>query len=147
VKFSPCFETLLAELEALLEQSSVKLGDVLEILKEIAPVLPGRSQDDYGRILVPGEDRVLRPISQVYFVDCKSDFRPETGIAAHPTISGSLARDLKIELLSSLELDQDDDDDDDDLQMGEDFTTRVEGILKEHNISGDQHRPIGNRQL
>lgn len=113
----------------------MKLGDVLELLKEIAPVLPDRSQDDYGRISVPGEDCVLHPISQVYFVDCKSDFCPATGFAAHPAISGSLARDLKIELLSSLELGQDDDDDDDDLQMGEDFTTRVEGILKEHDIS------------
>ncbi|KAF8205699.1 hypothetical protein K438DRAFT_1818327 [Mycena galopus ATCC 62051] len=134
---NPCFETLMAEVQVLLEQrpdrSGKMLKDAIELLKEIAPMLPGRSQEDYERIFVPGKDGGLHPISQVYFVDCVSDFLPETGFAAHPTVSESLARELKVQFLSSLELGEDDDEDD--LQMGEDFIKRVEGVLKEHDIS------------
>ncbi|KAF8205680.1 hypothetical protein K438DRAFT_1964095 [Mycena galopus ATCC 62051] len=133
---SPSLENLLAELEVLVERpdrSGQILKELMELLQEIPPVLPGCSQEDYERIFVPGQDGDLHPISQVYFVDCSSDFLPETGFAAHPAVSESLARELRVQFLSSLELGADGDDEDD-LQMGEDFTKRVEGVLKEHDI-------------
>jgi hypothetical protein len=105
----------------------------MEILKEIGPMLPGCSEGDYERIFVPGKDEVLHPIAQVYFVDCSSDFLPETGFPVHPAVSESLARELQVQFLSSLELGEDDDDDDD-LQMGEDFTKRVESVLKDYDV-------------
>ncbi|KAJ6490694.1 hypothetical protein C8R47DRAFT_1071069 [Mycena vitilis] len=133
---SPSLETLLTELESLLEHQDRPLQvckEAMEILKEIAPLLPaGRSQDDYERILVPARDGILHPVSQVYFVDCASDYCPE-GFPVHSAVSESLARELEVQFLSSLELDEDEDEEDD-LQMGEDFTKRVEGVLKEHDM-------------
>ncbi|KAJ6531640.1 hypothetical protein DFH09DRAFT_1044441 [Mycena vulgaris] len=136
---SPCLETLMTELALLnTEQTNLTRAvpalceKALEILKEMAPMLRSCNQDNYARIFVPGKDEVLHPIRQVYFVDCKTDFLPETGFPVHPRMPESLARDLEVQFLSSLELG--DDDDDDDLQMGEDFTTRVEGVLKEHDV-------------
>ncbi|KAJ7685634.1 hypothetical protein DFH06DRAFT_1075187 [Mycena polygramma] len=130
---SPSFETLLTELESLVEHQNRNphvWKEAMEILKELAPA--GRSQDDYERILVPARDGILHPILQVYFVDCTSDYCPE-GFPAHSAVSESLARELEVQFLSSLELDEDEDEEDD-LQMGEDFTKRVEGVLKEHDI-------------
>ncbi|KAJ7264998.1 hypothetical protein B0H12DRAFT_1101704 [Mycena haematopus] len=137
---SPSLETLLSELEVLVECPNRRMApeilkDAIELLKEISALLPGHSQGDYERIFVPGKDGVLHPIAQVYYVDSgTSDFCPEQGFPAHSEISESLARKLKVQFLSSLELGEDDDDEDD-LQMGEDFTKRVEGVLKEHDVS------------
>ncbi|KAJ7461551.1 hypothetical protein FB451DRAFT_1497484 [Mycena latifolia] len=136
---SPSLETLLTELELLIAEQTDRTRAVpaseeaLDILKELSPLLLDCSQDDYERILVPGKDGILYPIREVYFADCATDFLPETGFPVHSGMPESLARDLKVQFLSSLEL-EDDDDDDDDLQMGEDFTTRVEGVLKEHDV-------------
>ncbi|KAJ6502042.1 hypothetical protein C8R45DRAFT_1070605 [Mycena sanguinolenta] len=131
---SPCLETLLAELESTDRKLAREmLKDAIELLKEIAAILPDHSRG-YERIFLPGKDGFLHPIAQVYYVDGgASDFRPEQGFPAHSQVSESLARDLKVQFLSSLELGEDDDDEDD-LQMGEDFTKRVEGVLKEHDI-------------
>ncbi|KAF7337939.1 hypothetical protein MVEN_02017200 [Mycena venus] len=137
VDVSPCLETLLTELEVLVKRQHWNreiLKEVMELLKEIARLLPSSSEGDYGRISVPGKDGALHPIGQVYFVDCMSDFSPEIGIAAHPEVSHSLARELGVQFLSSLELGEDEDDEDD-LQMGEDLTKRIEGVLKEHDVS------------
>lgn len=132
---SPSLETLLTELNLLTAKRSATrevVSEALEILKEMAPKLASR---DYSseRVFVPGKDEVLHPIAQVYFVDSLTDFHPE-GFPAHPEMPESLARDLGVQFLSSLELGGEDDDDDDDLQMGEDFTIRVQGILKEHDV-------------
>ncbi|KAJ7024296.1 hypothetical protein C8F04DRAFT_163783 [Mycena alexandri] len=135
---SPSLDTLLTELQVLVARSGENVNsgvifEAIDMLKEIAAVLPDVSEGDYERIFVPGNDGFLHPIAQVYFLDFASDFRPETGLPTHPEVSEALARDLGVQFLSSLELD-DDDDDDDDLQMGEDFTKRVEGVLKEHDV-------------
>ncbi|KAJ7161471.1 hypothetical protein C8R43DRAFT_336009 [Mycena crocata] len=130
---SPCLGVLLAELELLLaERATTRISQALDILNEIAPLLAGCSSGDYGRVLVPGKDNALHFISESYFVDHSSTFQPDGRFPIHSAISESLARDLKVEFLSSLELGEDDDDED--LQMGEDFTTRVEGVLKEHHV-------------
>ncbi|KAJ6531185.1 hypothetical protein B0H19DRAFT_1190702 [Mycena capillaripes] len=133
---SPCLETLLTELDVVVghaNRNGEVLKEVMEILKEIAPLLPGRFQSDYERIFVPGKDGIFHPIVEVYFVDSASEFLPETGFPVHPAVSESLARDLEVQFLSALELGEDDGDEDD-LQMGEDFTKRVEGVLKEHDV-------------
>ncbi|KAJ7085658.1 hypothetical protein B0H15DRAFT_950793 [Mycena belliarum] len=97
-------------------------------------MLPDHSSDDYQRILVPGKDGILHPIDQVYYVDSATEFLPENNFAACSEMSEALARGLRVHLLSSLELGSEDDEDEDDLQMGEEFTTRVEGVLKEHDV-------------
>ncbi|KAJ7766768.1 hypothetical protein B0H16DRAFT_372468 [Mycena metata] len=135
---SPSLDTLLTELQVLVARSGENANlqvmfEAIDMLKEIAAVLPDGSDGDYDRIFVPGKDGFLHPITQVYFADLTSDFLPETGLPTHPAVSEALARDLGVQFLSSLQLD-DDDDDDDDLQMGEDFTTRVESVLKEHDV-------------
>ncbi|KAK7038120.1 hypothetical protein R3P38DRAFT_3311332 [Favolaschia claudopus] len=140
VLIDPCLETLLSEVEALASLVNYRvteshLRETIELLKAIATLIPTCSQDDYERINIPGHDGVLHPIGQVYFVDCQSDFHPDQGFASNSAISESLARKLKIQFLSSLELGYGEDDDEDDLQMGEDFTKRVEGVLKEHDVT------------
>ncbi|KAJ7749523.1 hypothetical protein DFH07DRAFT_1034864 [Mycena maculata] len=130
---SPCLETLLTELELLIpeENTDQRVAQMFKILEEIA-ILPGRSAGDYERISVPGVDGVVHPIGLVYYADSGTDFLPDFRFAAHPKMSASLARDLGVQFLSSLELG--DEDDDDDLQMGEDFINRVGNILKEHDV-------------
>ncbi|KAJ6618898.1 hypothetical protein B0H10DRAFT_2028426 [Mycena sp. CBHHK59/15] len=134
---SPCFETLLTELESIANTSDPRdrmVSRTIRILTEIAPINPGRSHHNYARILVPGDDDILHPIEQVYFEDIASDFSPEAEFPVNKQMSESLARSLEVQFLSSLELGTDDDDLDD-LQMGEDFTKRVEGVLKEHDVN------------
>ncbi|KAJ7286329.1 hypothetical protein C8J57DRAFT_661981 [Mycena rebaudengoi] len=138
---SPSFETLLTELESLGKSSrsqidSPLISNALEILKEMSCLSPGRSHRLYGRIIVPGKDLSFHPIEQVYFVDTATEYIPETeSFPVHSEMSESLAHALAIQFLSALELGSDDDDLDDSLQMGEDFTKRVEGVLKEHDIN------------
>ncbi|KAJ7481162.1 hypothetical protein B0H11DRAFT_1915712 [Mycena galericulata] len=129
---SPSLSTLLAELHLLIpERTSNGVSEALNILREMAPMLSCCSVEDHEQIFVPGSDKVLHPIDHVYFVDTASNFLPE-GIPVHPDVSESLARDLRVQFLSSLELGEDDDDDD--LQMGEELTNRVNKILKEHEV-------------
>ncbi|KAJ7137800.1 inositol-pentakisphosphate 2-kinase-domain-containing protein [Mycena epipterygia] len=135
----PCLETLLLELELLGAEArrqthGVASWQALDILKELGPLVPDPAHDDYSRILVPGTDNILRPIAQVYFVDTLTDSPQDTGLfPAHTGMFEALARQLKIQFLSSMELGLNEDDFDD-LQMGEDFTKRVEGVLKDHDV-------------
>ncbi|KAJ7172033.1 hypothetical protein C8R46DRAFT_1084593 [Mycena filopes] len=131
---SPSIDTLLTEFEALIARSadSEVVSEAIDMLKNIA-VSPGLSEDDRARIFVPGSDGLLHPIANVYKVDSTSDFRPEMGLPVHTDVSIDLAFRLGVQFLSALELD-DDDNDDDGLQMGEDFITRVEGVLKDHDV-------------
>ncbi|KAJ7217098.1 hypothetical protein GGX14DRAFT_602035, partial [Mycena pura] len=133
---SPCLETLLVELELLAQctdRSRKLMSEALGILEEVVRALPNCSQDDYRRIFVPGRDCVLHPITLVYYVDANTDFLPEIGYPADSKVSESLARHLRLQFLSSLELGETYDDEDD-LQMGEDFTERIKGVLKEHDV-------------
>ncbi|KAJ7481164.1 hypothetical protein B0H11DRAFT_1915714 [Mycena galericulata] len=135
---SPSLEVLLTELELIsTERSSdnqTKSQQALDILKEIEPLIPTCTSDDYSRILVPGFDGVLHPAAQVYFMDNPmSEFRPPTLRPVDSGMSRSLACKLQLRFQSSLELESAIEDFDD-IQMGENFTKRVEGVLKEHGI-------------
>ncbi|KAJ7461554.1 hypothetical protein FB451DRAFT_1371271 [Mycena latifolia] len=137
---SPCLETLLSELELLAAETSKQPHEVvlhvLAILRGISAILPERTHRDYSRILVPGEDStsILRPIAHVYFKDTAAGFSPGPGyFRTHSAVSMSLAQALHVEALSSMALGNDDDDFDD-LQMGEDFTKRVESVLKDYDV-------------
>ncbi|KAJ6531646.1 hypothetical protein DFH09DRAFT_1183014 [Mycena vulgaris] len=135
---SPSFDTLLTELQSIAARNALTTNSwqVIEILNEIAAIVPDPTHADYSRIMVPGKDGILHPIAQVYFVDTVTDFSPDVDFRATDSrMSESLARALKIQFLSSMELgNEDDEDEDDDLQMGEDFTKRVKSVLQEYDV-------------
>ncbi|KAJ7074064.1 hypothetical protein C8F01DRAFT_1099109 [Mycena amicta] len=135
-KEDPPLPTLLGELQILSDaiDNPSRVTEAIHILEEVAKHSAEFSQEITERILIPVRDGSFYPIAQTFFVDSLStEFLPETGYAAHPGVSESLARQLGLQFLSSLELGNEGDEDDD-LQMGEAFTKRVEGVLKEHDI-------------
>ncbi|KAF7311318.1 hypothetical protein MKEN_01033500 [Mycena kentingensis (nom. inval.)] len=134
-KADPSLTTLLNELELLVAPAASagtnRIDQALRLLAEIAT--NDCTPEESARILVPGRDKLLHPLSETYYKDTHDDeFLLDAGHAAHSKISEDLARELGMQFASSLELG--DDEEEDDMQMGEDFTKRVEGVLKEHDI-------------
>ncbi|KAJ7685605.1 hypothetical protein DFH06DRAFT_1075137 [Mycena polygramma] len=129
----PTLDTILEELKSLakLRPEREIASQGVDLLTEIGGVLL-HPTDEHPELLVPGTDYVFRPIEQVYFEDTRTDFQDTTRHPVHHSISPALARDLQISFLSSLELG--DEDDDSDLQMGEDFTQRIRGVLKDYDV-------------
>ncbi|KAF7322367.1 hypothetical protein HMN09_00014600 [Mycena chlorophos] len=131
----PLLSTLLRELALLVEvrDSRIRTSEAVRLLEEISKHSDQFSSEIRAQILVPDRDAHLYPMSEIFFVDSGStEFFPETGQPANKRISEDLARQLGIPFLSSLGLV---DDEDDELQMGEDFTERVKGVLKEYDIN------------
>jgi hypothetical protein len=130
-------DNLLSELE-LLSGTESSVSEALQLLDHIVNQIHGPiSPTQRERILVPDLDGVLRHIDDIYFDDLNRSnaiLRPDFGRAAHPTLSKSLASQIAIRFLSSLEL-GDDDDDVDDQDMGEDLSIRIAGVLKDYDIS------------
>ncbi|KAJ7161504.1 hypothetical protein C8R43DRAFT_1105134 [Mycena crocata] len=134
---SPFLETLLDELNLVAAEPARPGTSIswrtLELLQEIARFMPDCTKEEVSRILVPGKDGIWHPVAEVYFPDTTSSLSIIPGVATDPGIPESLARALRVQFLSSLQL-GDEGDEDDDLQMGEDFAKRVGGILKEHDV-------------
>ncbi|KAJ7172036.1 hypothetical protein C8R46DRAFT_1190033 [Mycena filopes] len=130
----PSLDTLVAELELLADHTSNRSSIALEavdILAEVAGMIQDSDADQaLERLRVPGADDILRPIAEVYFEDTLSDFRTTHLHAVHPNISRAVAQKIAIPFLSHLELGNEDDD----MQMGEDFTRRVRGVLAEYDV-------------
>ncbi|KAJ6531217.1 hypothetical protein B0H19DRAFT_1384430, partial [Mycena capillaripes] len=110
----PNLDTLLAELELVAEHPPEREATLqaVDLLTEIGSMISNSTSD--------------------LFEDTKTDFKETSRHAAHDRISPALAQELKIQFLSALELGNEDDDFD--LQMGEDFTRRVRGVLEEHDV-------------
>ncbi|KAJ7749524.1 hypothetical protein DFH07DRAFT_942043 [Mycena maculata] len=135
---SPCLETLLDELESIsrdpLLTEQIKSQQALDFLREIGTMIRDCTPDLHSRILIPGQDGLLHPVTEVYFADTATEFAPSSTLQpVDSRMSRALALDLRVPLLSSLELESNNDDVDD-LQMGEVFTKRVEGVLLEYDI-------------
>lgn len=132
----PPLSALASEMARLYASSPlIVLGPTVRILEEIADhyITSAALEDEF---LLPGEDGLLHPLSDLYYRDNQVAWMTptlEAKYALHGEISKSLATGLGVPFLSTLQLDEDDEDEDDE-QMGEDFVQRVAGFLKENDI-------------
>ncbi|KAF7322359.1 hypothetical protein HMN09_00013700 [Mycena chlorophos] len=115
----PLLPTLLHEIAVLdeIRDPRSRISEALRLLEEISKHSDEFSPDIIPQILIPDRDGDLHPLPSTFYVDASLERLPPG----------------RIQFLSSLEL-GDEEEDDGDLQMGEEFTKRIEGVLKEHDI-------------
>jgi hypothetical protein len=134
----PTLDNMLDELERL-SSSDHNVSQALQLLELLAAQLCGHISDERRkRIFVPNCDGVLQRIDDVYYDDLnRSEVtrRFDVKAPAHAKVSKSLATNITLQFLSSLELGEDDEDDVDDEDMGEDLCTRIKGILNAQDIN------------
>ncbi|KAF8828428.1 hypothetical protein HHX47_DHR4000917 [Lentinula edodes] len=110
----PNSETL-DELVAILSELSSREGEIEQSLRE--------------RIFVPDHQNALRKLSEIYFNDMNYTIPTDDLYPLHPAISKTIASNLGVPFLSSLQLDEQDDLDVDDEDMSESLILRIKNVL------------------
>ncbi|KAJ3864304.1 hypothetical protein EV359DRAFT_81555 [Lentinula novae-zelandiae] len=110
----PNSETL-DELVAILSELSSREGEIEQSLRE--------------RIFVPDHQNALRKLSEIYFNDMNYIIPTDDLYPLHPAISKTIASNLGVPFLSSLQLDEQDDLDVDDEDMSESLILRIKNVL------------------
>lgn len=111
------------------------MKDVIAILRVLAFEYT-LSEEHQSRVLVPDTNGSLHPSGDVFFPDTYNSSDTEADILnglrpTHPDISKSLASGLGLQFASSMLLG---DEEDDDLDMAENLTTRIDGVLNDYGI-------------
>lgn len=136
------------EIATVVKSSSVYQSHILQLLEQCSTVLSSYSDETWPSevddILIPVTSQhkssmFFQPLHSVHYDDLPASSissYPGYPFRCHSWVSKGLARGLKIPFASDLRFSADGDDDDlDDLEMGEDFCSRISGVLKDYDIN------------
>ncbi|KAH8806800.1 hypothetical protein DL96DRAFT_1686030 [Flagelloscypha sp. PMI_526] len=137
----PTSETLLTELEKFSNVRTPSMTQVAILLEELAA--RDLEEEERALIRVPDISRTFRPSTSLVYNDTHSHVVPTGYFMCHSKISRDLASSLSITYASTIAF-GDDDDDLDDIEMGEDFCQRINGLLRDYNISYAANEFIAN---
>lgn len=121
----------------LLKYKSVAFSDMPAIVALLNAIVEYHPDFDHTAITVPGLGDRCYPLANLYYpdADCLLPLVLQDKIATHSSIPRSLSDRLAIPHLSSLLLDLGEDAFEDDEQMGEGLVDRIQGFLREYDIS------------
>ncbi|KAF9016388.1 hypothetical protein BDZ89DRAFT_1166299 [Hymenopellis radicata] len=126
----PSLPALVNEISNLVAAGTMTKDDIISLLEQVTGSVTGSTVTSID----------FQPLGSCYFNDLRraaSFSYPLRRFPCHPCLSSDLAQRLRIPFASELVLGDDDDDSDDldDTKMGEDFTTRISGVLKDYDVA------------
>ncbi|RPD56795.1 hypothetical protein L226DRAFT_469097 [Lentinus tigrinus ALCF2SS1-7] len=131
----PTNDAIIMQLEALHQEGKPEdfVHESMELLRALD--LVSLTEQQRARVLVPGVDKVLHTVDELFYNDLGSRMQnfvlPQSRVQVHRHIFESLRGALKIPSLGSLNLEEVDADSED---MREDLATRIVNVLRAYDI-------------